>query len=62
MASALNFWTDQEGQDLIEYTLLMVFIVIACMALIGSGQPSVKILWDANSNRLSEASRAAAGG
>ncbi len=61
MTRALDFWADEEGQDLIEYSLLMVFIVMACMALFGSGQPSIKVLWEANTNRLAEASTAAAG-
>lgn len=62
MSLVLEFWTDQEGQDLIEYSLLMVFIAIACLALLGNGQPSVHAIWDANANRLSQASTAAGGG
>jgi Flp pilus assembly pilin Flp len=55
------FWNEEEGQDIIEYSLLMVFIVIACISVFGSGQPAIKTLWDANQNRLVEASAAAAG-
>ena len=26
-----NFWLEEEGQDLIEYSLLITFIAIACL-------------------------------
>ena len=33
-----NFWNDQQGQDLIEYTLLMAFVALASAALfLGAG-------------------------
>ena len=28
-----NFWADDQGQDLIEYTLLMAFVALASAAL-----------------------------
>ena len=28
-----NFWNDEQGQDLIEYTLLMAFVALASAAL-----------------------------
>ena len=33
------------GQDLIEYSLLITFIAIACAALVGSGRPAVNAIW-----------------
>jgi Flp pilus assembly pilin Flp len=59
--TAPRFWQEEDGQDIIEYSLLMVFIVIACMSLFGSGQPAIRALWGANQNRLAEASTAIAG-
>ena len=33
-----NFWTDEQGQDLIEYSLLMAFVALASAALfLGAG-------------------------
>jgi len=61
MGVARNVWRDQEGQDIIEYTLLMFFIVIACISVFGNGQPAVKGIWDANTNRLAQASMAVVG-
>ncbi len=61
MAPALNFWADQEGQDLIEYTLLMAFIVITCLALIVNGRPAISGIWNSNMERLNQASEATGG-
>ena len=36
---------DESGQDLIEYSLLITFIAIACAALIGSGRSAVNSIW-----------------
>jgi len=57
----LSFWLEQQGQDIIEYSLLITFIAIACLALLGAGQPSVKAIWE-NSNNHLEAANAAIGG
>jgi Flp pilus assembly pilin Flp len=40
-----SFWLEEEGQDLIEYSLLITFIAIACLALVGAGRPSVNTVW-----------------
>ena len=39
-----NFWNDEQGQDLIEYTLLLAFVALASAALfIGAGGSVSKI-------------------
>jgi Flp pilus assembly pilin Flp len=54
-----NFWNDDEGQDLIEYTLLMTFIVLAVFAFIGTGRPMVNAIWTtANSDMVTANSMA----
>jgi Flp pilus assembly pilin Flp len=54
-----NFWNDEQGQDLIEYTLLMAFVALASAALfIGAGK-SVQGIWTATNNQLSAANSAA---
>ena len=58
MRSPVDFCKDEEGQDLIEYTLLMAFIVLASMALLVGGRPGIEGIWSANTNRLAEASSA----
>jgi Flp pilus assembly pilin Flp len=56
-----NFWRQEDGQDLSEYALLMVFIAIACLALLGSGRPAVNSIWLASNNQLVQANGQAAG-
>ena len=56
-----DFWTEEKGQDLIEYSLLIAFIALACAALLGSGQPAINGMWHAGNSRLSEAMSAASG-
>jgi Flp pilus assembly pilin Flp len=50
-----NFWNDEQGQDLIEYTLLMAFVALASAALfIGAGS-SIKGIWTATNTQLTTA-------
>jgi Flp pilus assembly pilin Flp len=54
--SALRaFWREEDGQDLIEYALLMAFIALAAVAVLGTLQTNVKTLWNSVSNALSDA-------
>jgi len=56
MARYLNqFWVEDDGQDLIEYSLLITFIAIACAALIGSGRPAVNSIWITSNSELTNA-------
>jgi Flp pilus assembly pilin Flp len=50
-----SFWKDDEGQDLVEYTLLLAMICLASAALmIGSGD-AVSGIWYTTNNNLSSA-------
>ena len=47
-----QFWTSSEGQDLVEYSLMLAFIVLAgAAAVIGMGG-SISVLWTVVNNRL----------
>jgi len=46
---------DEQGQDLIEYTLLLAFVALASAALFTSAGNSVSKIWQAASNNLSDA-------
>ena len=47
-----NFLRDEQGQDLIEYTLLLAFVALASAALfIGAGN-SVAGIWSVTNSRL----------
>ena len=59
MEQIASFLTDETGQDLIEYTLLMAFVALASAALfIGAGK-SVKGIWGATSTQLAAANASA---
>ena len=54
-----NLWNDEQGQDLIEYTLLMAFVALASAALfIGAGK-SISGIWGATNTQLTAANTAA---
>jgi len=55
-----NLWTDDQGQDLIEYTLLMAFVALGSAALFISAGASVSSIWSATNSQLSAAAAAAA--
>ncbi len=54
-----RFWLDEEGQDLIEYALLMTFIVMAVFAFLGTGRPAVNSIWTTANSRLDVANTSA---
>jgi Flp pilus assembly pilin Flp len=52
MKTVMNFLRDEQGQDLIEYTLLLAFVALASAALfIGAGN-SVSGIWSITNSRL----------
>ena len=55
-----NLWTDDQGQDLIEYTLLMAFVALASAALFINAGSSVSSIWSTANSQLSAAATMAA--
>ncbi len=51
----MNFVKDEQGQDLIEYTLLMAFIALASAAIFISAGTSVNKIWSTANSQLSVA-------
>jgi len=54
-----NFLKDEQGQDLVEYTLLLAFIALAIGALYSTMATSVLNIWTKASTDLSSAATAA---
>ena len=53
MTFVRNFWNDEQGQDLIEYTLLMAFVALASAALfMGAGGSHVRRLTSSRADDL----------
>jgi Flp pilus assembly pilin Flp len=50
-----TFWNDEQGQDLIEYTLLMAFVALASAALFLGAGGSIKGIWVTTNNQLAQA-------
>jgi Flp pilus assembly pilin Flp len=54
-----NLWRDEQGQDLIEYTLLMAFVALASAALFLGAGGSIKGIWTVTNSQLSAANSSA---
>ena len=54
-----RFLSDDEGQDLIEYSLLIAFVALASAALLIGTGGKVKTIWTISNNSLSQAASAA---
>ena len=50
-----TFMKDEQGQDLIEYTLLLAFVALASAALFTQAGGSVSKIWQSASTNLSSA-------
>jgi len=50
-----RFWANEEGQDLIEYTLVLAFVTLGAAALMRGAGSSVNNIWTAASTTLSNA-------
>ncbi|HLM99863.1 MAG TPA: hypothetical protein VK335_11300 [Bryobacteraceae bacterium] len=59
MNTLTNFFRDEQGQDLIEYTLLLAFVCLASAALFISAGGSVGGIWTSANTDLANANTAA---
>ena len=56
----LKAWLQrQEGQDLVEYALLMGLIALVCIVAITAGGSSVSLIWSAVASALKSAATTA---
>jgi Flp pilus assembly pilin Flp len=54
-------WTDDQGQDLIEYTLLMAFVALASAALFIGAGGSIQGIWSTSNSQLVATNTSASG-
>lgn len=59
MSFLRNLLKDEQGQDLIEYTLLMAFVALASAALFIGAGGSIKGIWSVTNSQLAAASSSA---
>ena len=50
-----DFWQEDQGQDLIEYTVLLAFVALASAALFLGAGKSVKGIWNQTASQLAAA-------
>lgn len=55
----LKFVREEEGQDLVEYTLLLAFVALASAALFIGAGGAIKGIWVATNSQLVAANSAA---
>jgi Flp pilus assembly pilin Flp len=54
-----NLWNNDQGQDLIEYTLLMAFVALASAALFIGAGGSISGIWSSTNSQLAAANTSA---
>lgn len=54
-----NLWIEDQGQDLIEYTLLLAFVALASAALFLGAGGSVSGIWSTTNSQLTAANTTA---
>jgi Flp pilus assembly pilin Flp len=54
-----SFFKNDQGQDLIEYTLLLAFVALASAALFISAGGSINTIWSVANSRLNAAATSA---
>ncbi len=60
MSILTSLWKDEQGQDLIEYTLLIAFVALCSAVLfIGAGS-SIQGIWSSTNSQLVAANASAA--
>ncbi|MBV9611281.1 MAG: Flp family type IVb pilin [Acidobacteriaceae bacterium] len=49
---ALQFWRDEDGQDIVEYSLMLGFVALAAVGLLTGVRSNMQQLWTSLSNAL----------
>jgi Flp pilus assembly pilin Flp len=54
-----SFFKEEDGQDLVEYSLLLAFIALAAVAVLGQVKTQINGLWTKVNSKLATANTAA---
>jgi Flp pilus assembly pilin Flp len=54
-----RFWNEEDGQDLVEYTLLLAFVALASAALFISAGGNINVIWSTANKQLNNAAQSA---
>ncbi len=55
MNTLRNFFREEEGQDLVEYTLLLAFVALAAAAILMGASNSIANIWTSAQTQLEQA-------
>jgi Flp pilus assembly pilin Flp len=50
-----TFWQDEEGQDLVEYSLLLAFIALAAIGVLSTVKTNISTIWSSINSSLTTA-------
>ena len=56
-----TLWREEEGQDLIEYSLLLAFLALATVSFLGLGNNSIKGIVNTSTSQIAYGNQLAAG-
>ena len=61
MSRLRRLYSEEKGQDVIEYTLLIAFLTLASLVLVGWGRDPIQGIWTNVNDTITHADTAAAG-
>jgi Flp pilus assembly pilin Flp len=61
MLLLLSLWREEAGQDLIEYTLLLSFLLFCTIAIVGFGGDSIKGIVSTSNSQIAYGNKYATG-
>ena len=53
-----NLWNEQQGQDLIEYSLIIAFVALAAAGLFATAGGNIKGIWSTTNSQVAAANTA----
>jgi Flp pilus assembly pilin Flp len=59
MKALYNLWNDDQGQDTIEYVLLIAFVALASAAIFLAGGGSIQGIWSTSNSQIVAANSSA---
>ena len=59
MKGLYNLWIDDQGQDTIEYVLLIAFVALASAAIFLAGGGSIQGIWSTSNSQIVAANSSA---
>ena len=63
MISTLKtFWQEENGQDMVEYALLLAFVALAAITVLGTVKTNMQAMWSTIATQLTNIKTQAAAG